>query len=183
MCPPCIRGASLGGMLVVSPPMCSQRRGLTQNPMSPASAPAHGNQPLGQGPLPSPPTVSQANHCKPRVAQAPPPLPPTEVSSKACVMNERHRTAKRAQKDCSDLYLLLLLHSQPHVEAATVYGFRGSALLVFVPKYHLKVRAPPTSCCPVLCTVSDAVLQRVGAGCPVFWACAFCAPGPAPTDK
>lgn len=27
-------------------------------------------------------------------------------------MNERHRTAKRAQKDCSDLYLLLLLHAQ-----------------------------------------------------------------------
>lgn len=40
---------------------------------------------------------------------------------------------------CSDLYLLLLLHAQPHVEAATVYGLRGSALLVFVPKYHLKV--------------------------------------------
>ena len=32
--------------------------------------------------------------------------------AQVAVMNERHRTAKRAQKDCSDLYLLLLLHSQ-----------------------------------------------------------------------
>lgn len=58
-------------------------------------------------------------------------------------MNERHRTAKRAQKSCSDLYLLLLLHKEAHVEAATVYGIRagprGTALLVFVPKYHIKV--------------------------------------------
>ncbi|KAI7844065.1 hypothetical protein COHA_002209 [Chlorella ohadii] len=68
----------------------------------------------------------------------PPPLPGADVSSKAAVMNERHRTAKRAQKDCSDLYLLLLLHAQPHVEAATVYGLRRQALLVFLPKYHLK---------------------------------------------
>lgn len=36
----------------------------------------------------------------PYLAQAPPPLPPAEVSAKAGVMNERHRTAKRAQKDC-----------------------------------------------------------------------------------
>ncbi|GAB4819868.1 hypothetical protein N2152v2_006914 [Parachlorella kessleri] len=72
------------------------------------------------------------------VQQAPPPLPPSEVSSKTAVMNERHRAAKRAQHDCSDLYLLLLLHSAPHVEAATIYGLRGSALLLFVPKYHLK---------------------------------------------
>ncbi|KAL4433810.1 hypothetical protein ABPG75_000251 [Micractinium tetrahymenae] len=68
----------------------------------------------------------------------PPPLPGSEVADKAAVMNERHRTAKRAQKDCSDLYLLLLLHSQPHVEAATVYGLRRSSLLIFIPKYHLK---------------------------------------------
>ncbi|PRW57734.1 DIS3-like exonuclease 1 [Chlorella sorokiniana] len=67
-----------------------------------------------------------------------PPLPGADVSSKAAVMNERHRTAKRAQKDCSDLYLLLLLHAQPHVEAATVYGLRRQSLLVFLPKYHLK---------------------------------------------
>lgn len=41
-----------------------------------------------------------------------PPLPGAELADKAGVMNERHRTAKRAQKECSDLYLLLLLHSQ-----------------------------------------------------------------------
>lgn len=28
---------------------------------------------------------------------------------------------------------------QPHVESATIYGLRPSALLVFIPKYHLKV--------------------------------------------
>lgn len=37
---------------------------------------------------------------------------PTTPKQQAAVMNERHRTAKRAQKDCSDLYLLLLLHAQ-----------------------------------------------------------------------
>lgn len=116
-----------------------------------------------------------------------PPLPGGELAERAAVMNERHRGAKRAQKQCSDLYLLLLLHAQvgrawaarhvtggrwarprvclllsllgrpacrpvltgplpatpyppqPHVEAATVYGLRRGALLVFVPKYHLKV--------------------------------------------
>ena len=29
---------------------------------------------------------------------------------------------------------------QPHVESATVYGLRRGALLLFVPKYHLKAR-------------------------------------------
>lgn len=29
---------------------------------------------------------------------------------------------------------------QPHVEAATIYGLRPQALLVFLPKYHLKAR-------------------------------------------
>ena len=33
-----------------------------------------------------------------------------ELASAAEVMNERHRASKRAQKECSDLYLLLLLH-------------------------------------------------------------------------
>eukprot|EP00887_Chlorella_sp_A99_P003744 scaffold7.g3744.t1 len=76
----------------------------------------------------------------PASAPAPiqPPLSSAELSSRAAVMNDRHRTAKRAQKDCSDLYLLLLLHAKPHVKAATVFGFRGTALLVFVPRYHLR---------------------------------------------
>lgn len=33
-----------------------------------------------------------------------------ELASAADIMNERHRASKRAQKECSDLYLLLLLH-------------------------------------------------------------------------
>ncbi|DBA71011.1 TPA: hypothetical protein ACH3X2_011442 [Trebouxia sp. C0005] len=61
-----------------------------------------------------------------------------ELASAAEVMNERHRASKRAQKECSDLYLLLLLHSEPHIEAAVVYGVRPTSLLVFVPKFHMK---------------------------------------------
>jgi hypothetical protein len=161
--------------------------------------------------------------------QVPPLMPAADVAEQARVMNERHRTAKRAQKECSDLYLLLLLHSQvlaacgllcpvlgrvgacglrrsgrqqrscgwglaadacgsygflptpctphlsavlcipsacmpprslccclpssplsrpanpvcalqPHIESATVYGLRPRALLIFLPKYHLRVR-------------------------------------------
>lgn len=161
--------------------------------------------------------------------QVPPLLPAADVAEQARVMNERHRTAKRAQKECSDLYLLLLLHSQvlaacgllcpvlgrvgacglrrsgrqqrscgwglaadacgsygflptpctphlsavlcipsacmplrslccclpsppfsrpanpvcalqPHIESATVYGLRPRALVIFLPKYHLRVR-------------------------------------------
>ena len=34
----------------------------------------------------------------------------SELTEAADIMNERHRAAKRAQKECSDLYLLLLLH-------------------------------------------------------------------------
>lgn len=34
----------------------------------------------------------------------------SELSAAAGMMNDRHRAAKRAQKECSDLYLLLLLH-------------------------------------------------------------------------
>ncbi|KAI3434597.1 hypothetical protein D9Q98_002666 [Chlorella vulgaris] len=70
--------------------------------------------------------------------QVPPLLPAADVAEQARVMNERHRTAKRAQKECSDLYLLLLLHSQPHIESATVYGLRPRALVIFLPKYHLR---------------------------------------------
>ena len=33
-----------------------------------------------------------------------------ELADAADIMNERHRASKRAQKECSDLYLLLLLH-------------------------------------------------------------------------
>ena len=38
------------------------------------------------------------------------PVRHAELAELADHMNETHRQAKRAQKDCSDLYLLLLLH-------------------------------------------------------------------------
>ena len=67
-------------------------------------------------------------------------LPSTaEVSERALVMNERHRAAKRAQKGCADLFLLMLLHTHPSVERAVVVGITGKALRVFIPKYHTKV--------------------------------------------
>lgn len=60
----------------------------------------------------------------------PPPLPGAEVADKAAVMNERHRTAKRAQKDCSDLYLLLLLHAQVRLPACWRQGLVPAVLLL-----------------------------------------------------
>lgn len=66
-------------------------------------------------------------------------LVPREVTGRAAVMNDRHRGAKRAQKSCADLFLLLLLHSKPHAERALISEVRGTVLHVFVPKYHTKV--------------------------------------------
>ncbi len=43
-------------------------------------------------------------------ARAKPVMSHAELASAAGIMNERHRASKRAQKECSDLYLLLLLH-------------------------------------------------------------------------
>ena len=55
-----------------------------------------------------------------------PPIPGvwehSELSAAAAVMNERHRNAKAAQKQCSELYMLDLMHRQPHVESALVVG-------------------------------------------------------------
>lgn len=39
-------------------------------------------------------------------------------------MNEQHRASKAAQKECMELYLLLLLHSKPHVESALLVGIQ-----------------------------------------------------------
>lgn len=74
------------------------------------------------------------------LSRALPSLPNTaEVSERAEVMNERHRAAKRAQKSCADLFLLMLLHAHPSVERAFVVGVTGTSLRVFIPKYHTKV--------------------------------------------
>jgi len=37
-------------------------------------------------------------------------------------MNERHRCAKAAQKQCTELFMLDLLHKRPHVESALITG-------------------------------------------------------------
>lgn len=72
------------------------------------AASGHGTAPGGQAPGAAP--------------SLPPPLPGSELAERAAVMNERHRTAKRAQKKCSDLYLLLLLHAQVGCAAGPSYG-------------------------------------------------------------
>lgn len=47
---------------------------------------------------------------------------PTELMVMADRMNEQHRASKAAQKECMELYLLLLLHSRPHVESGLLVG-------------------------------------------------------------
>ena len=65
-------------------------------------------------------TATPLHCCRQRwPRRRPPPLPGQELADRAAVMNERHRTAKRAQKECADLYLLLLLHAQ--VPAGAVF--------------------------------------------------------------
>ena len=49
-----------------------------------------------------------------------------ELASAADIMNERHRASKRAQKECSDLYLLLLLHRSASIQ---VFLLLGSCIL------------------------------------------------------
>ncbi len=58
----------------------------------------------------------------PPPAAAPPPMEHAELSQAAHMMNERHRGAKAAQKECTELFMLDLLHRQPHVESALVVG-------------------------------------------------------------
>eukprot|EP00884_Botryococcus_braunii_P009563 jgi/Botrbrau1/18608/Bobra.0367s0048.1 len=71
-----------------------------------------------------------------------PPVSSVELSRSAGRMNERHRQAKKAQRECSDLYMLMLLHKQPHVEAALVYKVRSKGVLLYVPKYGIKGAVP-----------------------------------------
>ncbi|CAG9461938.1 unnamed protein product [Pedinophyceae sp. YPF-701] len=63
----------------------------------------------------------------------------------ADTMNERHRSSKHAQKECGDLYLLSLLHSQPLVEQAVVYALTNNTATVFVPRFHIRGRVPLTA--------------------------------------
>ncbi|GLI59064.1 hypothetical protein VaNZ11_000895, partial [Volvox africanus] len=72
------------------------------------------------------------------VSGAPPPQLHPDLAAAAAVMNTRHRQAKAAQKECSELYLLLLLHARPHVEKALVCSITPDRLELFVPRYHLR---------------------------------------------
>ncbi|KAF5836944.1 hypothetical protein DUNSADRAFT_5221 [Dunaliella salina] len=70
-----------------------------------------------------------------------PPIPHAELMVMAERMNEQHRASKAAQKECMELYLLLLLHSQPHVESALLISLQGRDQLdVFVPSIQLRGR-------------------------------------------
>lgn len=53
-------------------------------------------------------------------------------------LNERHRASKRAQKDCSELYLLLYLQNHTSAEKAIITSVHSHGLMVFVPKYDLR---------------------------------------------
>ena len=115
--------------------------------------------------LPSPgPSLAAASLTMP-VPPPPPPPPPlgaAEVSLRAAVMNERHRAAKRAQKECSDLYLLLLLHAQVKCGEAAV----GGALLLPQAAHAVSpsLPHPPTRIDPIPCphalTRSPAASRR-----------------------
>ncbi|KAK3260524.1 hypothetical protein CYMTET_30518, partial [Cymbomonas tetramitiformis] len=65
-----------------------------------------------------------------------------ELSVTAESINQRHRASKRAQQDCSELYLALLLKKQPRVERAIVISLRPNGLVVFVPQLQTKAPLP-----------------------------------------
>ena len=65
------------------------------------------------------------------VRSPPPPSPPCPPP-----------TLQAAQKECSELYLLILLHARPHVSPALVESIdeAGGSMEVFVPAYQLRGR-------------------------------------------
>ncbi len=97
-----------------------------------------------------------------------PPQPHADLAAAAHTMNVRHRQAKAAQKECSELFLLLLLHAKPHVERALVGGVGGCQYITFfssasavpsgvrltsltlhpyaAPTHSTSMRTAPTSC-------------------------------------
>ena len=58
-------------------------------------------------------------------------------------MNEQHRASKAAQKECMELYLLLLLHSRPHVESGLLVGVQV--------RMHLSIKNFRDSHCIMSC--------------------------------
>lgn len=65
-------------------------------------------------------------------------MPHKDLAEAADAMNARHRESKRASKECSELFLLVLLRDKPMVEPAVVCGVRSEGVVVFVPKFHIK---------------------------------------------
>ncbi|XP_024544594.1 DIS3-like exonuclease 1 isoform X1 [Selaginella moellendorffii] len=61
-----------------------------------------------------------------------------ELQEVAEHVNEKHRTSKRAQKECNELYLLMFLQKQAKAELAVVIGVTTKGIMVFVPKYDLR---------------------------------------------
>ncbi|KAL3693434.1 hypothetical protein R1sor_007085 [Riccia sorocarpa] len=55
-------------------------------------------------------------------------------------LNERHRSSKRAQKECDEIYLLMFLQKHARAEHAVIIRILPKGVIVFVPKYDLRVR-------------------------------------------
>lgn len=53
-------------------------------------------------------------------------------------LNQRHRASKRAQKQCSELHLLMYLQKHAEAQYALVLEILERGLVVFVPKYDLR---------------------------------------------
>eukprot|EP00899_Mesostigma_viride_P022745 jgi/Mesvir1/3655/Mv14948-RA.2 len=62
------------------------------------------------------------------------------LSEVATSINEKHRASKKAQKDCSELYLLLYISRSPQifVEEAIVMEVRSNGLILFLPRFQVK---------------------------------------------
>ncbi|KAL2633824.1 hypothetical protein R1flu_005303 [Riccia fluitans] len=66
-------------------------------------------------------------------------LPSQELHEVVEHLNERHRSSKRAQKECDELYLLMFLQKHAKAENAVVIKILPKGMNVFVPKYDLRV--------------------------------------------
>ncbi|BBN06067.1 DIS3-like exonuclease 1 [Marchantia polymorpha subsp. ruderalis] len=66
-------------------------------------------------------------------------LPSQELQEVVHHLNERHRNSKRAQKECNELYLLMFLQKHAKAEHAVVISIFSKGMMVFVPKYDLRV--------------------------------------------
>ncbi len=91
------------------------------------------------------------------------------AARRAGAMNERHRQAKRVQKDCAELYLLLLMHRRgrpssrtPSLQRPLLAPWRSGA----APRHQ--VRAPRRTCLPRLQAAHRRHSASVGAQRPAW---------------